>query len=622
MKESAHPRVKPTHLQRLAVVYLRQSTALQLRENPGSTAFQHGQREHAIRLGWPESAVVEVDEDLGLSGTSSEQRAGWRRLLKMVAAREVGAIFVTDPTRLSRSAADAEELLALCRATDTLLVVEGSIYDLGNPSDRLVLRIRFDVGVFDNEDRAHRFVQTKRALAEKGCAVTLRPTGYVVVDKGKWAKDPNEAVRQAIEEVFRQYQLLGTVGKVLRHFVTQGLKLPVRPAAQDRNPTLEPHWVRPTSHRIHYILTNPAYAGYYVYGRRPHYPGTYPDKDVRRRTSWGDWIVVPNHHEPYIDPTEWHAICERLKRNRVTVRQPAGTGPALCQGLLRCGRCGRRMRVQYYRRPKAGTGFTYVCAQAYVHYGEPKCWSMHGPSLDAVVAAEVLRCLESPEVDAVLAAAGDVNQAYEAARRQREAELARVQYQGRIARERYENVDPRHRLVAATLEQQWEEAKATLREMERRYEAEPLRAPLEVTAEILEAIHNLARDVPGLWAASSTTDQDRKTLIRLLVEEVRILRMRETDCEVEIVWVGGATSRHTVYHPWAAGVLAHELTAQGLDEVQVAEALNKLGLKTIERHGCYTPLAVRSLLRSAARRRRSGAQKRRRELWNGPGDGR
>ncbi len=585
--------IRAHHLQRLAVVYVRQSTPKQVEEYTGSTTHQRNQKEYALRWGWPEAAIEVIDQDLGLSGTSGDRRRGWQRLLKLVPENKVGIIFVSDISRLSRSRRDFATLVDLCREFEVLLVVDGTIVDFDDPTDRFMANIRADVAEYDNEVRKNTFMKAKLAKARQGHAVTHCPTGYVVSEKGKWVKDPDLSVRQAIEEVFKQYDLLGTVGKVLKFFADHRLQLPIRRSAEAL------HWGRPARGRIHHILRNPAFAGYYVFGYPPLEKG--PLKGRRRGTDWTGSITIPDHHEAYLPPAEWHRIYERLRGNCVSVRQPAGPGPALCQGLVRCGRCGRPMSTTYSRCSRQ-VRIRYACNQARFQYGEPNCWSVNGRPLDEVVAAELLRGLTPPSLEAVIAATGEVNAGYEAVRRQRQADLDRVRYEAHRAEQRYKQVDPANRLVAMGLERDLELALEKVRMVEGQQADTPLAVPLEVTPESLDAIRGAAADLPGLWAAPSTTNQDRKVIVRLLVREVRVVAVSKADFEVEIAWVDGAVTRHTVYTPWAGGVFAPELAAKGLSKDEIAAELNRLGLRTMVRKAPYTRSSVGAILESAARK--------------------
>ncbi len=591
MNDQRPAQIRPQHLQRLAVIYVRQSSLRQVQEHTGSTDHQRGQKEYALRWGWPPSAVEIVEDDLGMSGTSGDLRKGWQALLRRVAQGQVGMILAADSSRLTRSSADFEVLLGLCRATETLLAVEGVIVDPNESSNRLLARLRANVDEYENEQRTERFMKAKLTKVRQGVAVTRIPTGYVSAgQKGRWVKDPDSSVRRAIEEVFRQYEALGTVGKILRHFKEQGMQLPLRSGPGDLR------WTRPTLARIICILRNPAFAGYYAYGQRQSVRGSPTHK--RRRRDWQDCLVVENHHEAYVSPPAWHALIGRLKKNRLSHGPPSGDGPALCQGLVRCGRCGYRMSVHYYRRAHTA-GILYVCQNAWAHFREARCWSVYGLRLDAVVAAEVLRSLAPPELEAVLAAADEVNAGYDAVRKQRQADLDRVEYEAKQAEKRYKQVDPDNRLVAATLEQDLERELERVREVKRRQAETPQAPPFEITPETLAAVQRVAQDLESLWGAPTTTNNDRKALVRLLVHEVRVVANSTVDFEIDIAWAGGAVSRHRVFRPDGGAVLCRRLGEQGLSKVQIAAELKRRGI--VNRCGNpYSPSAVGRVLAAAA----------------------
>lgn len=603
MSEHRPGQIRPDHLEKLAIVYVRVSTPQQAQESVGSIEHQRRQRAYALTWGWPEDRIEVVEQDLGLSGASAAGREGLQRVMKRVGQGLVGIILTADTSRLTRSSLDFEALVGLCRVNDTLLAIEGVIVDLNDSANRLLARIRANVAQFDNEMRAETFMKAKRARVRKGLAVTAPPPGYVVTARGHWAKDPDQAVRQPIEEVFRQFPVLESVPKVLDFFVRNKLEFLIR-----RGPGKLVR-AKPTYERIYGILKNPVYRGSYIYGRRQLLPGAPPGKDRRRRTSREEWIVVEKHHAPYVPAAESRQIDERLRANRIAVGQPVGRGAALCQAILRCGNCGRRLSLHYYQT-RRGIGFTYVCLGAKRHYGEPTCWIVAGRALDAVVAAELLQSFTLPEIDAVLEAGAEANESYAAATRQREVERERVRYEARLAEERYKEVDPKNRLVAATLAREWEEAKRRLEQVEWRHREEPLTPPLTLTPEVGEAIRRLAQDVPELWVAPSTTDEDRKVLLRLLVHEIRLTSVSATRCTIEIAWARGGVTRHPVVRPGTAGIVARELRARGWTWAEIAQELNRQGFRTLHRQEPYTPASVYSLLASAARLARMAAHKR------------
>ncbi len=584
------PQITVAHRGRLAIVYMRQSTQRQVDQNTGSTAHQRYQAEYARQWGWPESAIEIIDEDLGLSGTSVTDRMGWQRLLRMVTQNLVGIIFVSDISRLNRSSTDFHVLAELCRVMGVLLVVDGRIVDFDDPTDRFMADIESSVAQYQNAIRTRTFQTAALAKARAGHAVRRPPTGYEEYPKGQWVKDRDQAVREAIERLFRDFQRLGTIGQVLRYYRKHGLKLPVRLQGELR-------WVKPARARIYWMLVNPAYAGTYVYGKYITVNGK-----LRRQPSPEAVIVVPGHHEPYIAMEDWEQIQSRLHQNRPTMRQAAGIGPGLCQGIVRCGRCNRKMRIRYHKGKDGRESYTYYCEEAYLQYGEEKCWTVYGPSVDEVVYRMVLESLQPPELEAVVAATTDANGAYEAVVRQGEAALAQAQYQVDLARRRYELVDPANRRVALALEQDLEQRLQELDALRRRQaESRPVR-PITPSPEVLAAIQQLARDLPALWAAPSTTHQDRKTLLRLFVQEVRLVAKNDITFDIEIQWVGGPVSRHTLFQPWGPARLVLQLKGEGLSKEQIAEELSRRGAKTMHGRRPYTLKHVQTYLTRARRR--------------------
>ncbi len=587
MQNTHPPQLADELLRRLAAVYLRQSSERQVEQNVGSTQHQRNQREYALNLGYPEEGIVEIDEDLGLSGRTTSHRAGFQRLLKLVERREVGVIFVSDLSRLSRSTRDFDMLLALCRATGTLIAINGIIIDLEKHVYRLLAKIQSCLAEHENDDRTARFMDAKRALASKNYAVHRPPTGYMKIGKGQWGKDPDAQVRQVIDMVFREFERLGSAGKLLRFLAHNKLQMPIRTGAGLLR------WVRPTRSRLCQILLNPTFAGYYVFGRKKYLPGT----TTYRLTSQDDWILRQDHHEPYITPDAWRGNCERLRRNRFTVLQPAGSGPALVQGLIRC-RCGSTMQVHYGGSSLCKTpDIQYLCIKAYAQYGAPMCCGgVDGKRLDAVVIHELLRSLAPPALQDVLEATQDINQGYHVAQQQRKAELQRVRDDAELAEARYKERDPRLRLVAVPLLEDWNQALERVKGFEQRDADDPLTPPLRVTDDVVEAICRLAEDLPALWSAPSTSNQDRKDLARHFVREVRVISSSKLDFGVEISWISGVTSHHHIFRVWAGGIIARELATQGWDAAAITAELNRRRVTPRGAEKLYSVERVRKML--------------------------
>ncbi len=306
------------HVASLAVVYRQEAPPQEVAEQPGSPAGPPHERELAIRWGWPKEAVLVIEEDRGASG-SGTGRDGFKRVRKLVAQEQVGIIMVSTTSRPPRFGSDLLSLCGLCQDTDTLIALNGAIADLNKQTDYRLANVRLIVVEEENQQRAERLMLAKRHYALRGRAVSRPPTGYVKTAKGQWEKDV-PAVQERIADVFRFYDSLGSVGKVVQFLVVKGLKMPLRtPAGQLR-------WVRPTHSRIYGILTNPAFTGHYIYGRHASVQGTLCRK--HRKTTSEEQIVIPDHHEPYITIEEWHRINGRLKSHATRVRQQAGNDAA------------------------------------------------------------------------------------------------------------------------------------------------------------------------------------------------------------------------------------------------------------------------------------------------------
>ena len=566
MSDLLPPQITRHHIDRMALGYARVSTTQQARESTGSIEHQRDQKAYALAWGWAEDQI-EVLEDLGLSGTKSEDRVAFQRLLTLVGAGKVGAVFVSNAARLSRAPLDFESLVALCRIHGTLLVIEGRVLDLNDAASRLMARIQGGVAEFENDMRIQNSITGKYKKAKMGIAITRPPTGYVATEKGKWAKDPDAAVRGFFDDLFRAFSILASVTKVLRYLVQIGAKTPVRTFGGDLS------WVRPNCSRLHMILTHPVYAGYYAFGRRRVPPGAL--KQPPHWTPPSEWIMEP-HHEAYLTPAEWQQNCKRIHANAFSESRPIGRGLALCQGLVWCGKCGHRMATQYYRK-SSGTFVAYRCRQSSQQYGQPRCWDIVGIAIDRVVAQELLLSLQPPGLEAILAAGREVDHVYDAACRRRQQELQDAQYQVRLAKKRFDSIDPENRRLLVALAEEREQAMARIQDVEFRNREEFVPPPLALTPEEVNAIHAAAQDLPQLWSAPTTKPADRKELLRLFVQRIRLMAVLPAYYDVEIDWVGGATTSHRSARPKKAGIVALELKSQGWSYAGIAAVLNCLG---------------------------------------------
>src|SRR5215470_13664692 len=346
------------HLQRLAVVYCRQSTLHQVRENTGSTAAQRDLVNVALRLGWPESRIRVIDSDLGLSGTSTSGRQGYLELLMLLDRDEVGLVLVQDLSRLSRKRSDTSLFLETVEDRGTLIYTNGALHDpaSGDLAATLGLDIAGTFGNWDNRVRARRMREAKLAKAKRGLAVSPPPIGYVRTPSGDWEMDPEGKVQDAIQRAFDLYVRLGSLGKVIKYWREHGLEFPRRRHGQVR-------WGPIDAALLHSVLRNPAYCGDYVFQRRQTKKRSDTTGVIVKFRPADQWIVKSDHHPAYVPREKWQRVQEMLASRRPRLRPLVGKGPGLLQGRLRCGvdGCGRWMKTQYWGRDGVARTATYTC---------------------------------------------------------------------------------------------------------------------------------------------------------------------------------------------------------------------------------------------------------------------
>jgi DNA invertase Pin-like site-specific DNA recombinase len=571
------------HLDRLAIVYVRQSTLMQVREHGESTARQYALAEEAARLGWDASAIVTIDTDLGLSGRSASGRAGFKEIVSRVCVGEVGAIFGLEISRLARSSADLQRLLEFCSLSDTLIVDADGIYDLRNFNDRLLLGLKGTMSEAELHILAGRLQESKRAAARRGALRFPLPVGYLYDDDGHTVLDPHEEIRTAVAEVFAAFEATGSAYGVVGRFRTR--LFPRR--AYGGAWAGEIRWGRLTHGRAVSLLTNPAYAGAYVFGRFHSYRMVEADGTIRTRTierSRAEWpVIIQDHHPAYISWDSFLAHEHRLATNYTrSGARPPREGTALLQGIVLCGSCGRPMVVGY----PSGHATYDCCHSRSDHRKQPGCRAVMAAVVDAAVAQRVLAIVTPQQIALALAAADEVLDRRARSTRALELRVERTRYEAARAECAFHHCEPANRLVARSLEHRWEEKLSALAEAEAALAtAHRDAAPLPPRAE-LEA---LASDLARLWHAPSTSPKDRKRLLRTLVADVTLISQpAERHVRVGIRWCSGASEDVVVCRPAPASVsrrtpigaidLIRRLSDQS-DEALVTE-LHAAGLRT------------------------------------------
>ena len=577
-------KVTASHRQRTAIVYIRQSTLVQVREHTESTARQYGLADQAARLGWPASSIEVIDCDLGLSGRSATHRDGFKQLVARVCMGEVGAVFGLEVSRLARSNADLSRLLELARLTDTLVIDADGIYDLADINDRLLLGLKSQMSEAELHLLTSRLQESKRAAARRGQLRVPLPVGYVY-DDDQVVIDPDAEVAAAIADVFAAFETTGSAYGVAGAFADR--KFPRR--AYGGAWAGELRWGRLTHPRARGILTNPVYAGAYVFGRRRTRQVVAADGSVRSATvelPRDQWqVLIPDHHPGYISFDDYLAIQTKLAANRTNAgARPPREGTALCQGIVFCGACGRSMQVRYASRHPY-----YECSHSRAdHVATPRCGSVRADTIDQAVTQALLAAVAPDQLALALAAADQVT-----ARRQRSvraAELAveRARYQADRAERAFGACEPENRLVARSLEARWEARLAELAEAEATLALQTQTQPELPSPQQLQAT---VADLPTLWSAATTSDKDRKRLLRVLLGDLTITPSAAdpTRLSVGLRWKSGATQqlqatrRKNAIQLRNTDPAAIELARRigpSLDNAELAAALNTAGHTT------------------------------------------
>jgi DNA invertase Pin-like site-specific DNA recombinase len=549
-------KVGARHLERLAVVYVRQSTRQQVLDHGESTRLQYGLVERAVGLGWPTSRVLVIDEDLGRSGASATGRVGFQRLVTEITMGHVGLVLGIEMSRLARSGKDWYQLLELCALAGALLADADGVYDPVDYNDRLLLGLKGTMSEAELHLLKQRMLAGKQAKARRGELAIPLPTGYVRRPSGEAALDPDEQVQTVVRLIFAKFAELGTLHGVLRWLVDHDVELGVRlRAGPDKG---ELTWRRPNRMTLQNMLHSPVYAGIYAYGRRR----VDPRRQVAGRPSTGrvvrgqdEWLVaIPGVLPAYITVEQYQANLARLAANAARAETPGvvRAGSALLSGLARCGRCGRRMTVRYHLRAQA-TVPEYVCARQLTDYGQgERCQALAGACVDALVTGQVLAALAPAAVEVSLQAAEQVTAERAELERIWQQRLERAAIAVDRARRCYRLAEPENRLVVRQLEADWEAALAAQQRLQEDYDRFTRTRPQPLTPAQQRAIAALAGDIQGLWAAPTTTDADRKQLIRALVDQVTITVAGTSErVAVEIGWAGGRTTHAQTVRPVA-----------------------------------------------------------------------
>ena len=537
--------VKPHHLDRRAVVYVRQSSPQQVLNNQESLRLQYALRQRARDLGWREADIEVVDADLGLSGASAAHRQGFKDLVARIALGEVGLIVSIEVTRLARNCSDWYPLLDICGHRGCLIADRDAVYDPGLPDGRLLLGLKGTISELELHTIRGRLTAGLLSKARRGELALHLPAGLVRDSSGVVTKDPNQEVQDRVALVFDSFLHLRTTMQVTRALHARGLMLP----RNDKHG--ETYWARPNRTAVTEMLKNPAYAGAFAYGRTQMRDAAVPGRRrVQVRRPGGECkILVRDRYPAYVPWATHEKIRAMLRDNRaeyekLKTRGVPRDGAALLHGIAWCGECGHKMVVRYVR------GSEYVCTYLQKQQGAPVCQKLQAARIDARVAAAFLDAVAPAEMDAWSEARTAERQAGTALRRAEAQQVERLRYQATLAERQFNRVDPDNRLVAAELERRWEAALVELRHAEAalaRREDEAVEARPAALDPVLRAqALALGERLPALWADPGVSREHRKALLRCLIDKVALRRTARDAASVRVVWRGGEVSEFTV----------------------------------------------------------------------------
>jgi len=579
-------KIQAVHLQRRAYVYIRQSTTAQVIDNKESTVRQYALAERAIDMGWQRDAIEIIDEDLGRSGATTEGRTGFSRLAEGVAQGMAGAIFALEVSRLARSSQDWQRLLALCAVAQVVVCDENAIYDPQNCDDKLLLDLKGTMSEVELHWLSLRMAGARQSLARRGALRFPPSTGYLWGERGL-ELDPDEAVRHAIATIFERFAIEPSQGAVLRWARKAEYLIPTRRSFADGTSTLT--WDTLCSSRLNEIIHNPIYAGAYAYGRRSEKKTLVRGeiRTIRQVKAPNDWLVlIKDAHPGYISWEVFMSNQEKMAHCAGRTWAPGAPreGRALLSGILICGRCGRRFRTAYQGR---GEGWTYVCSGDRDRGALP-CWTVRGQAIDAAVEDLFLRMVIPSELDITLAVEREAEAQAASLHQQWKLRLEKAEYEARRAERRYKAIDPENRVVARTLESEWEACLRELESVKARYEDARREHRVQLTDQDRARIRALARDLPAVWRAPTTQPEDRKAMLRIAIEcvAIRPIDAPERLTHIRVQWRSGAVDELTAPRSRARAASnavierIRKLAGLALHDEIIAERLNAESLLT------------------------------------------
>lgn len=606
MNDHHTDKITASHLKRDAYLYIRQSTIRQVFENTESTRRQYALRQRAVSLGWPVERVIVIDSDLGKSGAAGVDREGFKRLVSEVGLGHAGIVLGLEVSRLARNSTDWHRLLEICALSDTLILDEDGLYDPSHFNDRLLLGLKGTMSEAELHVLRARLQGGIRNKARRGELKSPLPVGLEYDQQDHVVLDPDRQVQQALRTVFQTYERAGSACAVVRFFREQNLLFPRR---LRRGPNKGQLVWAPLGHtRVLQTLHNPRYAGAFVYGRfrtRKNSSGRHSIEKLPQ-DQWH--TLLPDTHPGYITWEQFQQNQQRFREYAQAYgfdrrKSPPGQGPALLQGLVMCGICGQRMTVRYHKR-KGRLDTNYLCQRHGIEYAQPICQSVPGVGIDQAIGELLVQMIEPVTLEVALTVQQELQSRLEEADQLRHQQVERARYEADLAQNRYMQVDPNNRLVADSLEADWNQKLRALTQAQEQYEQQCQADRVVFDEQSKARVLSLATDFPKLWCDPQTPDRERKRMVRLLIEDVALIKAKQIT--VHVRFKGGTTQTLTLPIPLSAGE-ARRTGADVIGEIdrmldhhtdaQIASQLNQRDLRS-GTGGAFTTTIVSRIRRN------------------------
>ena len=597
-------KIQSHHLERWAIDYIRQSHPQQVQRHRESAQVQARLQERALAWGWPAERIRVLDGDQGRSGTSAVGRGDFAWLLSEIALGHVGLVLCFQINRLTREDEDCCRLIKVCAAFDTLLADQDGLYHPHDFNDQIILRFKGLMGGVELHQVQQRMQASRLNRCSRGEWLGQPPPGYVIGPDSKLQFDPDEQVQSVVRLILEQFAVLGSISAVLRYLRRHGIQLPFRSVSGPKREQVQ--WHMPHRETLRLLMRNPTYAGTYTWGRhatdpRRVQPGRRGSGRVRREPHECA-VFIRDNHPAYISWEQYENNLLRFKRHRRhgPVPGPARTTVALLAGLVVCGQCGCRMQTHYSK------SLRYECQRHALDYAAPVCQSLAGAPLEELVRDLVLEVVTPASLELSARAAEECERQRDTLDRQWRLRLERAAQEANRAFRQYNAVEPENRLVARTLERTWEEALLEQRALEEEHHRFQKTQPVRLSAAERAQIETLASNLPALWQASQTSVDERRQIVRRLLQRAVVWAPASTqEVKVQLHWAYGTVTEHRVTRPvrgWKQVIGATDLWqrvqewhAAGWTSQCIAEELNKVGHRT-PRGKPFTAGNVRKLI--------------------------